>query len=82
MSPTFWRRFHWACAAAIILAVVFVAVTKLLGWFEDYSLIIGEAAAVFAFGLSWLMKGLELNMLRSPEAAQSEPRAEAAVGTP
>jgi hypothetical protein len=82
MSPTFWRRFHKLCALAIVLAVVFVVVTKLVGWFEDYSLIVGESVAVFAFGLSWLMKGLELDILRNPEGDEREPRVEAAVGTP
>lgn len=82
MSPTFWRRFHKLCALTIALAVVFVAVMKLLGWFEDYSLLVGEAAAVFAFGLSWLMKGLELDILLTPEVAKREPRAQAALGTP
>lgn len=70
MSPTFWRRFHWACSAAIALAVVFIVVTKLTGWVDEYSLIIGEAIAAFAFGLSWLMKGLELNVLLGPKVAE------------
>jgi hypothetical protein len=82
MSPTFWRRFHWACASVIVLAVVFVVVTKLLAWFDDYSLLVGETAAVLAFGLSWLMKGLELDILRKPAVARREPRAEATISTP
>jgi hypothetical protein len=82
MSPAFWRRFHWACASAIVLAVVFVAATKLLGWFADYSLLVGEAAALLAFGLSWLMKGLELDILRTPDVGRRQPGAEEAVGMP
>jgi hypothetical protein len=46
--------------------VVFVAITKFLDWFDSYSLLIGETVAVLAFGLSWLMKGLELDILRAP----------------
>jgi hypothetical protein len=82
MSPTFWRRFHWACASVVVLAVVFVAASKLLGWFEDYSVLVGEAVAVFAFGLSWLMKGLELDILRTPDVGERQPRSEAPVGAP
>jgi hypothetical protein len=66
MSPTFWRRFHWICAATIALALVFIAVSKITGWLSAYSLIIGETVAVLAFGLSWLVKGLELNILLAP----------------
>jgi hypothetical protein len=78
-SPTFWRRFHWSCAAAIVLSVAFIAVSALTGWFTSYSLIIGETAAILAFGLSWLMKGLELDILLGPPdagpAVESEPAA-------
>jgi hypothetical protein len=72
--PGFWRWFHWSCAIAIVAAVVFVALTKLLDWFDSYSLLIGETVAVLAFGVSWLMKGLELDILRAPtEPGRSEP---------
>lgn len=64
MSPTFWRNFHYACAVVIVLAIAAVAVTKLTGWLDEYSLIYGETVAVVAFGLSWLAKGLELDVLR------------------
>ncbi|MFI5910900.1 hypothetical protein [Dactylosporangium sp. NPDC051541] len=62
-SPAFWRRFHFACAAVIGVAVVFIVVTELTGWLADYSLLIGETLAVAGFGASWLMKGLELRVL-------------------
>jgi hypothetical protein len=65
----FWKRFHWGCAAVIGLALVFMGVTEISRWFSHYSLIIGETAAVFAFGLSWLMKGLELDILLGPRVA-------------
>ncbi|HEX5595135.1 MAG TPA: hypothetical protein VFX61_03795 [Micromonosporaceae bacterium] len=82
MSPTFWRHFHWACATVIVLAVAFVAATKLFTWFDNYSLLVGESVAVFAFGSSWLMKGLELDVFRKREPAKPEPRQEAALGAP
>ena len=79
MSPTFWKRFHWACAAAIGLALLFIGVTEISRWFNQYSLIIGETAAVIAFGLSWLMKGLELNILLGPKAAAPDAAVPATV---
>jgi hypothetical protein len=69
-SPEFWRRFHWTCAGGIAAAVVFMAVSELSGWLTQYALIIGETVAVFSFGLSWLMKGLELDVLIGPPAAR------------
>lgn len=66
MSPQFWQRFHWGCATAIALAALFIVVTKWTGRLDNYSLLIGETVAVVAFGLSWLMKGLELEVLLSP----------------
>jgi predicted tellurium resistance membrane protein TerC len=79
MSPAFWRRFHIACASFIGLALVFIGVSEFLHWFTGYSLIIGESAAVFAFGASWLAKGLELDVLTSPRGAARVVREEATV---
>jgi hypothetical protein len=62
-SPTFWRWYHWGCAGAIVAALLWIAVTELLGT-PSKSLLIGEAVSVWAFGASWLMKGLELDILR------------------
>jgi hypothetical protein len=70
LPPTFWRRFHKSCALIIALAVVFIAVTKWTGWFDDYSVLIGEAVAALSFGASWLMKGLELDVLLGPDVAK------------
>lgn len=39
-------------------------ITELSDWGPSRSLLYGEAVAVWAFGASWLMKGLELDMLR------------------
>jgi hypothetical protein len=69
-SPLFWRWFHWSCALLIVAAVAFSLVTKATGWLDNYSLIIGESVAVLAFGVSWLMKGLELDVLLAPKVAE------------
>jgi hypothetical protein len=62
-SPAFWRWFHWACTGVIAAALLFIVVTSLLGG-PSKSLLIGEAIALWAFGASWFMKGLELDILR------------------
>ena len=62
-SPTFWRNFHWLCAGAIAFAIVGIVVSELVGW-PPKALLLGETLAVLAFGASWLMKGLELDILR------------------
>jgi hypothetical protein len=62
-SPRFWRTYHWICAGIIMAALAWSAVTQLSGWGPSQSLLYGEAVAVWAFGASWLWKGLELDML-------------------
>jgi hypothetical protein len=62
-SPTFWRRYHWTCAGVIVAALLFIAIFAFAGQ-PGKTLLIGEAIAVWAFGASWLMKGLELDILR------------------
>lgn len=79
MSPTFWRWFHWTSATAILLAVVFMVVSRQGNMFTGYSLFIGQVVATVAFGLSWLAKGLELDVLRGPKAAQRQWRHEQEV---
>lgn len=70
-SPTFWRYYHWSCAGAIAAALLWIGVTEFIGS-PRTSLLIGEATAVWAFAASWLMKGLELDILRG---RPREPRA-------
>jgi hypothetical protein len=62
-SPGFWKTFHWICAGVILAALVWSGVTALWNVGPSRSLLYGEAAAVWAFGLSWLWKGLELDQL-------------------
>lgn len=68
-SPEFWRRYHWACAGAIGAALAFIGLTELVGG-PPNSLLYGEAVAVWAFGASWLAKGLELDFLRASNLAR------------
>ena len=61
-SPRFWKWFHWACTFAMVLAIVWIVVTLSVGW-PDRALLIGEWAAAWAFGASWLAKGAEIDTL-------------------
>jgi hypothetical protein len=51
------KLLHWGCAAVMVAAVVCVFATSWL------SLFWGEAIADVAFGVSWLAKGFELDIL-------------------
>jgi hypothetical protein len=61
-SPRFWQWFHWSCAGLMAAALVWMSVTALAGG-PSRSALIGQAVSAWAFGASWLMKGLELDML-------------------
>lgn len=69
-SPTFWRWYHWSCAFAMVLALVWIAVTLIVGW-PPRSLLVGEWLCAWAFGASWLMKGAELDTLFAKPVAPS-----------
>jgi hypothetical protein len=79
LSPAFWRRFHFACAAGIGVAVLFIAIAETTGWLDTYALLIGETLATLSFGLSWLMKGLELRVLVGPKPAEEPLRTQEAA---
>jgi hypothetical protein len=66
-SPAFWRNYHWGCTGGIAAAVVWIAITQIVGS-PRRSLLIGEAVSVLAFGASWFMKGLERDVLRRGSA--------------
>ncbi len=68
-SPQFWRIYHWSCAAAIAVSVIAVSLSALTAGPAD-ALVIAEVLSVWAFGASWLMKGLELDILRGARASQ------------
>lgn len=46
-----------------------------LGFLKDYSILLGEAVAVFAFGMSWFIKGLDREGLRTKSVNTRELRA-------
>jgi hypothetical protein len=60
-----WCNFHKWMAYIIFGAVAFIAVTQLLKVGEEYSLLIGESLATFAFAASWLVKGWNPRLLRA-----------------
>jgi hypothetical protein len=69
--PLFWRWYHWVCALFILGALAGVGLDMLTERGPSESVLIGELVAVWAFGASWLMKGLELDDLRRGVTAPS-----------
>jgi hypothetical protein len=68
-SRNFWKWFHWSCAIAMGLALIWIVVTLSVGW-PPRALLIGECVSAWAFGASFLAKGAEWDMLRGkPRAA-------------
>jgi hypothetical protein len=55
-----WRTVHLACACAIWLSVLAVAVILVADIAAPHAILIGEVVAVLAFGISWFCKGSEL----------------------
>lgn len=68
-SAGFWRGYHFACAAVIVAALIFMGITELTDTGPRTSLLIGESVSLMAFGASWLAKGFEFDMLRGRPAA-------------
>lgn len=62
LPRSFWRRYHLTCVALIGAALVLAAVAGITSW-PDKGLLIAEWVAVWAFGASWLIKGLEIDVL-------------------
>ena len=54
---------------AVGAALLWIAVNRATDW-TSKSLLIGEAVSVWAFGASWFMKGLEVDILRRRRAAE------------
>ena len=61
-SPAFWRAFHFGCSAAMVAGAIWIVATS-GGAGPRWSLLLGEWVNGWAFGLSWLAKGAELDML-------------------
>lgn len=64
VPPKAWFSIHLAMAILILAAILFILGTQLLGVFDRYSILIGEAVAIWAFGVSWFLKGVDLKILR------------------
>jgi hypothetical protein len=79
LSGRFWRGFHTVAAACILFGAVLAGFAGITGD-PDKGVLYGEWIAVWAFGLSWLVKGAELDVLlgrpprraRRPAAAATE----------
>ena len=67
-SREFWSWFHLACTGTIIAALAWIGIFRFALDWPRYALLIGEALAVMAFGLSWLAKGYDLSRLRPSTA--------------
>ena len=61
-SAGFWRTYHLACSGVIVAAVAGLGISVVLGG-PAWSPAATEVASIWAFGASWLAKGLELDVL-------------------
>jgi hypothetical protein len=57
-SPTFWGWLHYVCGGAMAFALIWSLIAT-----SARALLIGEWIACWAFGVSWLAKGAEIDML-------------------
>lgn len=62
-DPRFWYWVHRAAAAVIFAAAIGIVITQAFSFWEKYSILIGEAVAIWAFGISWFVKGLDAKVL-------------------
>jgi len=61
-----WKRtraVHWICAAIVSLMVLLLIATSQVDVFGDQDIWIAESVALIAFGVSWIYKGFELDLL-------------------
>jgi len=70
-----WNWFHNFCGAAILAAVAWVIIGGALHFdiWELTPLYVGEIISVWAFGASWLVKGVDLRHLLSPRVSAPIP---------
>jgi hypothetical protein len=73
--PRFWQSYHFACAAAIGVALIWIVVARFAGG-PRWSLLLGETVAALAFGLSWFWKGLEIDTILNKPAPTASPTSE------
>lgn len=64
-SPVFWRWFHWTCTFFMVLGLAFIFVSSVPHhrFGPRWDVFLGETTCAWAFGLSWLLKGWELDTL-------------------
>lgn len=74
VAQTRWSRVHGAAAVVIGASLLLAAVAGITSW-PDKGLLIAEWVAVWAFGASWLVKGLELDLLLEPPTEPAPPPA-------
>ncbi len=70
VPPGAWFTVHLSMAILILVSVLFIVATQLWDVWDTYSILIGEAVAIWAFGVSWFLKGFDLKVLR-PRGAES-----------
>lgn len=70
--PAFWFRFHLTAVVVMLCSLLFIVSAWFVerqGWYDgfiiEYATLLGESAAIFAFGLSWWAKGSEFRKLRA-----------------
>jgi hypothetical protein len=69
LPPKFWRAYHWVCAGLIAAALLWMGSYELFShWGPSQTLLYAQTLSLCAFGASWLLAGLELDMLRGQPA--------------
>lgn len=70
-----WKVVHYSCSGAMVLALLWILFTSFV-WHGGpyYTLLVGEWLAATAFGISWLGKGFEPDMLFGTPRPEIEPR--------
>jgi hypothetical protein len=68
-----WRGVHRGAAAVIVVAVAGMLLSQWTGALAAYSVLIGETVALWAFGVSWLVRGLQWGRLTADEVRPDVP---------
>jgi len=73
-----WSTIHYTCAVTIWVAVLAIAATMVLDLSVPKATLIGEIVAVWAFGVSWFLKGSELFTILLKESRNAKATAPSA----
>lgn len=71
-DPRFWYWVHRWMASIIAGSAAFIVITQRFGFWDRYSILIGEVGVLTAFGISWLAKGLDFKVLRVTTSGQDQ----------